>query len=106
MSGPRDFRSRYPRLAEAGTAVPAVLTEPAGRLRDGSADALARRLLTRVRTAIAEADLPPTHGLDGEATDYTKRVVEANDGVPVDIVLDSIGGRVFTAPSCRTATRA
>ncbi|GIF72585.1 quinone oxidoreductase family protein [Asanoa siamensis] len=35
--------------------------------------------------------------IDGEATDYTKRVVEANGGVPVDVVLDSIGGRVFTA---------
>jgi NADPH2:quinone reductase len=33
----------------------------------------------------------------GDAEGYAERVIEANDGRPVDIVLDSVGGRVFGA---------
>ncbi|GAA1852203.1 quinone oxidoreductase family protein [Asanoa iriomotensis] len=49
----------------------------------------------------AKRDLARTLGADaavaGDADGYGQRVLDANDGRPVDIVLDSIGGRVFTA---------
>ncbi|GIF69206.1 NADPH:quinone reductase [Asanoa ishikariensis] len=56
-----------------------------------------------IATASTEAkrDLALTLGADvavsGEADGYTERILAANDGRPVDIVLDSIGGRVLSA---------
>jgi len=35
--------------------------------------------------------------VDSEADGYTERVIEANGGKPVDIVLDAVGGKVFAA---------
>jgi NADPH2:quinone reductase len=35
--------------------------------------------------------------VDGDADGYTERVIEANGGKPVDIVLDAVGGPVFAA---------
>ncbi|MFG1871581.1 zinc-binding dehydrogenase [Micromonospora arborensis] len=49
----------------------------------------------------ARRDLVLSLGADvavsSEAAGYAERVLDANDGMPVDIVLDSIGGRVFSA---------
>ena len=35
--------------------------------------------------------------VDSDADGYTERVIEANGGKPVDIVLDAVGGKVFAA---------
>jgi NADPH2:quinone reductase len=35
--------------------------------------------------------------VDGSADGYAERVLAANGGRPVDVVLESVGGRVFTA---------
>ena len=35
--------------------------------------------------------------MSSDADGYAERVLDANDGRPVDIVLESVGGRVFSA---------
>jgi NADPH2:quinone reductase len=49
----------------------------------------------------AKRDLAVRHGADvavsGDADGYAERVVAANGGRPVDVVLDAIGGRVVSA---------
>ena len=42
-------------------------------------------------------DLGADVAVDGAAEGYTERVIEANGGKPVDIVLDAVGGAVFAA---------
>ncbi|WP_336215646.1 quinone oxidoreductase family protein [Nonomuraea sp. LPB2021202275-12-8] len=42
-------------------------------------------------------ELGADEAVDGAATGYTERVLEANGGRPVDIVLDAVGGAVFEA---------
>jgi NADPH2:quinone reductase len=49
----------------------------------------------------AKRDLALSLGADvavsSDADGYAERVLGANDGMPVDVVLESIGGRVFSA---------
>lgn len=42
-------------------------------------------------------DLGADVAIDGDAEGYTQRVVEANGGKPVDVILDAVGGPVFAA---------
>ncbi|NRQ39924.1 zinc-binding dehydrogenase [Nonomuraea sp. NN258] len=42
-------------------------------------------------------DLGADAAVDGEADGYAERVIEANRGMPVDVVLDAVGGQVFDA---------
>jgi NADPH2:quinone reductase len=60
----------------------------------------ARRVIATASTQ-AKRDLALALGADaavsGHADGYADRVLDANDGRPVDVVLDSIGGKVFSA---------
>ncbi|WP_239159750.1 quinone oxidoreductase family protein [Winogradskya humida] len=60
----------------------------------------ARRVIATASTE-AKRDLALALGADvavsGHADGYADRVLDANDGRPVDVVLDSIGGNVFSA---------
>lgn len=51
---------------------------------------------TEAKRRLAET-LGADVAVDGDADGYAERVLAVNDGRPVDIVLDSIGGRVFAA---------
>ncbi|MBL7255925.1 quinone oxidoreductase family protein [Paractinoplanes lichenicola] len=60
----------------------------------------AGRVIATASTA-ARRELALSLGADaavsGDADGYAERVLAANDGAPVDVVLESIGGRVFSA---------
>jgi NADPH2:quinone reductase len=51
---------------------------------------------TEARRALA-GSLGADVTISGDADGYTDRILAANDGRPVDVVLESIGGRVFSA---------
>ena len=73
------------------------LARRAARAAAGRRGARDRDRLDARRSARSRCELGADVAVDSDADGLTERLLEANGGAPVDVVLDAIGGEVFDA---------